>query len=658
MSSPIGGRAVAVIFVPDDAEDHLPSVVSLRRAHPDISILCGSPVPSRLAPLVEAGAEAVRADSAGALVNLAWEASGAHVVVIDGHVSFPSHGIAAAVDIADDDMRVATVSLLANVAGWLSFPFRNAPSIQLPPGLDEEVVTRRLRTGPDLAPVPIALPAGPVVLLSSLALSALAPLTGLPGVDAGIAIAEFSVRARRKGFLDVADPSTFCMWFPVDGTVDRVRAGDGDWPLVEVFQRHPGIAALVEHDRASPDSAIGLAHGVCRSKVMGLRILIDGSCLGPREMGTQIQTIALIQALARRDDVERVSVAVPGPEVGDAGRLAVDAKVDIRVAPNGDVTRFAPVDVIHRPFQPDEYLDMTSWPLAAARSVVTILDLIAYQVGSYHGTAGAWMRYRRLMHATARAVDGVVVPSEDVRRQLQLERLPVEVDRLAVVGLGTDHLLGHEPETVPAELLARRMVSEQFAVVLGSNYGHKNRDLAIRTLEELRRRGHPLSMVLVGAAVPYGSSRVLEAQASTTLDGGLLVLPDATTQERNWLLRHAAFALYPTSAEGFGFIPYEAAHFGTPTVLVGVGPLSALAAQLPVVAEHWHPTALADAAERLLADPALAQQQAAAVRAFGSAQTWDAAAAGLVEVYRHLLSKPPLRTQPEPASLGAVLAAR
>ena len=658
MSSPVGDRAVAAIFVTGDAEDHLPTLVSLRRAHPDIPIVCGAPATSQLAPLVDAGAVAVRADSAGALVNLAWETYRAHVLVIDGHVGFPTHGITAAIAIADEDLRLATVSLLANVAGWLSFPFRNQPSIQLPPGLDEEVVTRRLRAEPGLAPVPIALPAGPAVLLSSLALSALAPLTGLPGVDAGSAITELSVRARRKGFLDVADPSTFCMWFPTDATLARVHAGDDSWPLADVFRRHPSVAALVEDDRASDDSPIGVAHRVCRAKVLGLRVLIDGSCLGPREMGTQIQTVALIQALARRPDVERVSVAVPGPTIGVAGGLATDPKIDVRVAPNGDVSRFAPVDIIHRPFQPDQYLDMSSWPAAAARSLVTILDLIAYQVGPYHGTTAGWMTYRRLMHDSVRMVDGIVVPSEDVRRQIELERLPVEADRLSVVGLGTDHLTGDEPEAVPAELLARRMVSEQFAVVLGSNYGHKNRDLAIRTLDELRRRGYPLALVLVGAAVPFGSSRNLEAQASVALDGDVLVLPDATAQERNWLLRHAAFALYPTSAEGFGFIPYEAARFGTPTVLVGVGPLSPLAARLPVVAAHWHPTALADAAERLLTDPALAAQQSAAVRDFASEQTWDAAAAGLVEVYRRLLSRPALSPARHPAGLGAVLSAR
>ncbi len=636
---------VAVIFVTDEPEDHLPTLVSLRRAHPGLPVLCGAPDPSLLQPLVDAGADAVYAASTGALVNLAWDKHRSHVLVVDGHVAFPSQGVTAAIGIVDGDLRVATVSLLSNVGDWLSFPYRNQPSVQLPPGLDEDVVTRRLRSAPAVAPVPIAMAIGPAVLLSSMALSALFPMVGLPGVAADVTVAEFSARARQKGFIDVCDPSTFCLRFAA-GHADGLLQRDTPSLVHDVFRRHPSMRAHVEHDRASDNSALGIAHRVCRTKVLGLRVLVDGSCLGPREMGTQIQTIALVGALARCAEVEHVEVALSGPTGGSTRELARHPKVKLTLAPGGDVSGCATVDILHRPFQPDVYMNMQAWPTVAARTLVTVLDLIAYQVAQYHDSTDTWMAYRSLMQETMTKVDGIVVPSEDVRRQLDLERLPVEPQRVSVVGLGTDHLSGDEAEAVPQELLARGMVSNQFVLVLGSNYGHKNRDLAIRTVDELRARGHDLSLVLVGAAVPYGSSRVLEARAAARLQDGLVALPDASNEERNWLLRHASMVLYPTSAEGFGFIPYEAARFGTPVVLVGVGPLAPLAERLPVVATDWHPAALADAGERLLADPGLAEQQAAAVLGFGLQQTWDATAARLVHIYRDLLGRPPLRPAP------------
>ncbi len=657
MSEAVHEDAVAVIFVTGVPEEHLPTLLSLRRTQPGLPVICGAADPSSLKPLVDVGAEAVRADSAGALVNLAWETYRSHVLVVDGHVAFPSNGITTAIAILDGDLRVATVSLLSNAAGWLSFPYRDAPSIQLPPGMDEEVVTRRLRTPPEVAPVPIPIATGPVVLLSAFALSALAPLVGLPGIDPDVTVAEFSARSRQKGFVDVCDPSTFCLRFAA-GHADDVRQRSNPSVVHDVFRRHPALRAAVEHDRASETSPLGIAHRVGRAKVLGLRILVDGSCLGPREMGTQIQTLALIQALARCDEVQSVNVALSAPAMGSTRQLALNPKIELTLAPGGDVSAFAPVDVLHRPFQPDTHMDMRSWPTIAARTVISVLDLIAYQVAPYHDRPASWMAYRRLMHETVSKVDGIVVPSDDVRRQLELERLPVEPDRVSVIGLGTDHLSGQESEAMPQELLARRMVSNQFALVLGANYGHKNRDLAIRTVEELRARGHDLSLVLVGAGVPFGSSRVLEARAAPLLHEELLVLPDASTEERNWLLRHASLVLYPTSAEGFGFIPYEAARFGTPVVLVGVGPLAPLAERLPVVAADWHPSAFADAAERLLDDPALAEHQSAAVLGFGLVQTWDAAAADLVRVYRELLGRPSLRAATASSHPGPAAVAR
>jgi glycosyltransferase involved in cell wall biosynthesis len=152
--------------------------------------------------------------------------------------------------------------------------------------------------------------------------------------------------------------------------------------------------------------------------------------------------------------------------------------------------------------------------------------------------------------------------------------------------------------------------------------------------------------VLVGPSIPVGSSRALEAAARAAAGpeagGAVVALADVRAEERNWLLRHASLVLYPTSAEGFGFIPYEAARFGTPTVLVPVGPLETVASGLPVVADDWSAAALADAAERLLADPDLADAEVRSALASAGTQTWDATAARLVDVYRSVLAMPPV----------------
>jgi glycosyltransferase involved in cell wall biosynthesis len=179
----------------------------------------------------------------------------------------------------------------------------------------------------------------------------------------------------------------------------------------------------------------------------------------------------------------------------------------------------------------------------------------------------------------------------------------------------------------------------EFVLMLGANYSHKNRDLGIQAWKLLRDRGWGHTLVLVGAHVGHGSSRLEEARSG----GGhpdVLIIPDVPSEERNWLLRHASVLLYPTSAEGFGLVPYEAAMFGTPTVAISFGPLSEANPAAPVWSTDWSASSVADAADALLRDPAVAREQVAATVAAGSSYTWEYTAGRLVEAYRTLLGWP------------------
>jgi glycosyltransferase involved in cell wall biosynthesis len=106
-------------------------------------------------------------------------------------------------------------------------------------------------------------------------------------------------------------------------------------------------------------------------------------------------------------------------------------------------------------------------------------------------------------------------------------------------------------------------------------------------------------------------------------------------------MRHADLVLYPSSAEGFGFVPYEAARFGTPSIFTSFGPLKELAPDIPVSAENWSPDALAAAADVLLSDPSQARLQIESCLAAGTKYTWAATAERLTELYRNVMAIAP-----------------
>ena len=638
---------VVAVFVPDHAERLVPTVRSLARL--GYPVVLGSDRFERLGPLPTLAAACVETWSAANLVNDVWNEWHTNVLAVTDAVLLPDEFLAPALEIIEADTRVATVSFFANDASYLSFPHRNHPVEKPEPGHDATSVTRLLRQMAPPAPaVPIPMAAGAAVLLSSAALATLRFLRDAPSGAFSAAVADFSCRGRQKGLFDVLDPSTYCARFGDLSVAPRRQAlaltgltlDDNGW----LHDRHPMVNSLVADEQNRHDSSFALAFRTAQAKLLGLRVLVDGSCLGPQEMGTQVATTALIGALALDPEVREVCVALPGPVPPYASAVFSHSKIRAEGLPaDGDLGRFGRCDIAHRPFQPNADFDVARWRAAADRVVITIHDLISFHIGTYSGEVDSWLRYRDLMRQAARHVDGTVVISEDVRRQLAFESLETDARRTFVVPNGTEHLTGGEAARLPDELVRRGLSTAEFILCLGTDYSHKNRELAIGAYVELRRRGWLGTLLLVGPSVPWGSSRADEAAVLVEQkldDNDVVTLPDLPFEERNWLLRHAALVLYPTSAEGFGLIPFEAARFGTPTVYVGFGPLAEFSGRQPVLAEDWSPPALADAAERLLGDPALAARQIEETVLAGTEYTWARSARGLVAAYRSVLSMP------------------
>lgn len=637
--APDRARVAAAVFVGTAPEQYLPTLAGLRRTYPDLPLVVGAPHATDLTELEALGAEVLRtATPAGVFNATARRPDAAEGLLVLGEpVLVPAGTLERALLLQTEDVRVATVSFWSNAAAHLSFPHWGTPSSHhLGNSLDEHVVSQRLRErSPDLGVVPVHAAAGGMVFISAEALAIVGDFSEHERFE--ITLLDFALRAQGHGLRNALDPATF-LTRPID-LVAPDEAGLNPAERHWLLANHPTVAE-VALGQPTPDSPLGMAHAVARTKVSGLRVAIDATTLGPTETGTQVQTLALIDALTRREDVATVGVALGGPVPPYAEATLHHRKVAASWCSSDDFTPLGHTDVVHRPFQPDRPLDVESWRRSAQRTLLTIQDLIYYEVGAYHSSPADWERVRASVRQAVRDVDGVVVIAHDVAQQIRDERLAVESSRLFVVENGTDHLSGEEPASIPPGLSAGGLVGGPFALVLGTNYGHKNRHLAIEAVRLLRESGTAMELVMAGPTVPRGSTRIAESRAALRPGAHLHLLPDVTSRERNWLLRHAALVLYPTSAEGFGLVPYEAARFGTATVHVSFGPLAEVAPDLPVAAAGWAPARLAEACRALLHDPDLYQAQIKAVLRAAETYTWDRTAELLVTAYRQVLSQP------------------
>jgi len=540
-----------------------------------------------------------------------------------------------------DDPRLATVSFLSNAAGYLSFPHRNSPGMPDLSGHDETSATAALRTlSPDAGPVPIPLPAGSAIAINCSVLSLLGGLDGLAGAGLREAIAQLALRASRRGFQHRLDAGTFVASLYDD--VPPMEPAEEEASRRRLHEAHPSFPSLYDQQKHVGTSPAAIAMDVARSKIEGLRILIDGSCLGPMEMGTQVQTVELVRALARRADVASISLAVPHAHMpAYAADLLLDAKISVYDSHELQFTGAHMVDIVHRPFQPDRGIPWDRWRGLGKRVLVTLQDLIAYRIGAYHPGGDEWLRYRHNIAEACSRSDGVVAISSDTRASIEEECLDIARERIYTVKNGTNHLDASALEETPVPLVERGLASMPFLLVLGATYAHKNRDLAIRTWCKLREQGEHIALVMAGANVPRGSSQDDEALAREGVDDELIVvMPDVSSSVRTWLLRHASVVLYTTSAEGFGLVPFEAAAMGTPTVHVNFGPLKELMHDAPVPS-RWLVDELADYALELLRHPTAKRHNIDRILRSGASLTWDETARGLVDAYRHSLARAP-----------------
>lgn len=639
MTAAITANVAVAAFVGGRPEQFLPTLAGLQRIYPGLPVVVGAPHETDLTELEELGVQVVRtATPAGVFNATAHRPEAADgLLVIGAPVLIPAGTVERALRLQTEDTRVATVSFWSNAAAHLSFPHWGTPtSHHLGNSLDEHVVSQRLRErSPDLGVVPVHAAAGGSVFISAEAVAVVGDFSDHDRFE--ITLLDFALRAQGHGLRNALDPASF-LTRPIDlvgPDEEALNPAERHWLLAN----HPTVAE-VALQQPTADSPLGMAHAVARSKVSGLRVAIDATTLGPTETGTQVQTLALIDALTRRDDVATVGVALGGPVPPYAEQTLHNRKVVASWCTSDDFTPLGHSDVVHRPFQPDRPLDVESWRKSSDRTLLTIQDLIYYEVGAYHSSPADWERVRASVRQAVRDVDGVVVIAHDVAKQIADERLAVESSRLFVVENGTDHLSGEEPGSIPPGISASGLVGGPFVLVLGTNYGHKNRHLAIEAVRLLRASGTSVELVMAGPTVPRGSTRIAESRALLRPGASLHLLPDVTSRERNWLLRHAALVLYPTSAEGFGLVPYEAARFGTATVHVSFGPLAEVAPDLPVAADGWAPAQLAEACQALLADPDLYQAQIKAVLKAAETYTWDRTAGLLVTAYRNVLSQP------------------
>ena len=295
-----------------------------------------------------------------------------------------------------------------------------------------------------------------------------------------------------------------------------------------------------------------------------------------------------------------------------------------------DLLAHAHFDLVHSPHP-------LLVPARKAKHIVTIHDLFFLKHPEM--TEDEIRRdYAPLVPKHVRRADGVICVSEHTASEARL-LLDVPPAKIAVIPNGVDPVYRAPiaPEAVDA-VLARRRLPRGAILYVGSEEKRKNLvNLAMAYMGLARRRRKPTPpLVLIGPGSWW-------AQGGTDVGPQIRAVGYLETNEIRALMAASALLVLPSLEEGFGLPVADAMAAGLPVVCSRGSALEEVAGGAATLVNPLDTKSIADGIERVLDDPALAEDHRRKGREQSRKFDWDTTAARTLEFYRRVLGRSPSR---------------
>lgn len=539
---------------------------------------------------------------------------------------------------------VATATPLTNSGTIVSVPYRNQPVETLVGGQSVEEVDARIRQHSlRLYPtVPTAV--GHCVYFRRSALDVVGYFDPAfaPGYGEEV---DFSQRAVMAGFCHVVADDLFVYHKGSRSFASqRQKLRENHEHLIR--KRYPWYREWTTQAANETRGSFGVALGRAQAALTGYRIAIDITRIGFTGpiTGTQVHIWELIYALARNPHRNAHISLILSDNVSQSALLDIEKYVD-EILHTSDLqeTGLPSFHLVHRPFQIRTLEELAFLRAVAERVVISQLDLLVFSNPFYATSLREWQEYRDATQLAFNVADGIIFLSHEVVEEAPHWGLWLDPNRTCVIPPGVDHNLTLPLTASPSDM--SRLPSPPFILMLGTSFLHKNRLYALKVLEQLLSKySWDGKLVFAGPTPSVGGSEAAEIsflQDHPEIKPYVCYLGPVTPGEKAWLLQNASLVLYPSTREGFGLVPFEAAAVGTPALTVRTSALTEVLGDEVIYLENFDPEKGALTVWSFLSDPEARAKQVEAIQRRMKVFTWEKAATRAWEFYNHILSMPP-----------------
>ncbi len=309
-------------------------------------------------------------------------------------------------------------------------------------------------------------------------------------------------------------------------------------------------------------------------------------------------------------------------------------------------------EIFHRPCQCLTIIDFLPF-LQQQKSVITILDLIAFNHPEYFLKKSDADEYRELMPLSIKIADKVIVISEHSKKEL-ITTFNVPEEKIHVIYPGVDKKFSPvNDQSAINDFKEKYDLNNDYILMVGTDYPHKNIENAILAyLSFSKGSNYKPDLALVGPSI----SSKRRSEISQLIGGNphVKIFDYVKDEDIVYFYNCAQVFLYPSLYEGFGLPILEAMACGIPVIASNSTSIPEVSGDAAILVDATKPSELVNALTNIFSDNA--RREDLIKKGFKNVKrfNWNDVAIKTVKIYQDLYTEQKNRENLDSSSIEII----